>query len=95
MGSFQHEVFPAGTPMQQRNPVRTTPCKGEARQGSPEFNEVLATLKAVGQAEVIEQINLKLRDGFKVELDFKPNPGGSLTYKFSKGGTSGSGSCPF
>jgi hypothetical protein len=95
MGNFHMEVFPPGTIMQQRAVLRTTPFMGEVNQGSAELNEILATLKASGQGQVIDQINKKLRDGWKVELNFKSSPGGSLSWKFSKGGASGSGACSF
>jgi len=95
MGTFNLQVFPSGTPLQERAKVRNEPFQGVVKDGSPELEEILGMLEAVKQTSTIQTIRGSLAEGWDVTLNFRPNPNGVLQYQCKKGGSMKSGSCSF
>lgn len=91
-GIYDKNVFKEGTAMQTRKLVRREPY---SKTVTAMDEEVQSVLDSIPQEDVGKMIVGKLAEGWTVKLDYKPSPGGSLTYEISKDGAMSSGSCGF
>lgn len=92
-GIYDKNVFKKGTSMQKRQLVRRDPYSKEVMKLD---DEVQSVLDSIPQEAIAKDIINKLGDGWSVQLDYKPSPNGSLSYKFKQNGAmAGGGSCNF